>query len=141
LNKPLPPYIYIAIWLLLAIAFGCLLGWRVPRLITLKERGVPCEAEVVSVTPELHNTFKYSYAVDNKTYKGEAHIIDVAPGIGSKLAITYLPESPDFSYAGDIQGQIDNDRISAALASIIFPSLVVACYVFRIRGRDRKAAR
>ncbi len=134
-NKQLSIRMYIISWLILAVISGCLLGWRIPALISLKEHGVPCEAEVIRVSTDIHNTFKYSYVIDNKTYEGVSQIIDSAPRVGSKVAITYLPDFPNFSYAGDIESQIDNDQISALLAVLLLPSFAVAVNILRSNWR------
>jgi hypothetical protein len=106
--------------------------------MALKDAGIPFEAQVESVSPDIHNTFKYSFVVDNKKYEGVSQIIDVAPKLGEKVAISYLPASPDFNYAGDIRAQIDNDLISAVLASVILPSFIVALNLHRSRARENR---
>lgn len=106
--------------------------------MALKDGGIPFEAQVESVSPDIHNTFKYSFVFDNKKYDGVSQIIDVAPRLGGKVAITYLPASPDFSCAGDIQAQIDNDLISAVLGSVILPSFIVALILHRNRARENR---
>jgi hypothetical protein len=71
-------------------------------LPALAHRGSSTQGTVTAKQPLIHSSFVYQYLVRGATYSGSVSVPDLDRiHIGDSVAVTYLPDRPSVSIAGD----------------------------------------
>jgi len=118
---------FLLLWLagasLIAVGLGSL---NIPRLYPLMRRGVKTCGTVTAFEPNNHNTVRYSFEVDGKSYSGAqggGRGLDV-PGFPANCeghVVFYLPDDPYVSCIGDPDPMFKNEVISILFPMVTFP--------------------
>ena len=122
---------YVILWLVLAVAIGCLVGSQnLPTYHRLAERGVSGKATIVELLPQIHNTVRYEYQVAGQTYQGRMGSRQPNPpteqlGVGQSVVIYYAPEHPEISVLGDPKLMFSSETFPVLLAALIGPTFIV----------------
>ena len=128
---------YAITWLLLAITIVVVVGrlnW--PAYHRMATVGVPGQATVVELLPNIHNTVRYEYRVDGRGFQGQMQSWRPNPPlsqltVGHPLVIYYDAQNPEDSVLGYPKAMLQNETISVALAALIIPTLMVISWAWR----------
>jgi hypothetical protein len=105
-------------------------------------RGVPAQATVSELLPQIHDTLRYEYHVAGRGFQGQMQSWSPNPpleqlSVGQSLVIYYDPEHPEESVLGDPAPMLKNETISIALAAILLPGFFVGSWAWKtLRKRD-----
>jgi hypothetical protein len=125
-------------WVALAALIGAFTGGlTVPEVWKIVSRGAAIEGVVIDVPRNAHNTVRYKYVVDGRTYNGQTQsrppnkpTEQLAPG--ETVMDYYDSEQPDRSILGSPRRILYNEVISALIAAIFIPSLILIAWRFII---------
>jgi len=128
---------YTITWFVLAIIIVVVVGrlnW--PAYRRMAAVGVPGQATVVELLPNIHNTVRYEYRVDGQGFQGQMQSWRPNPplsqlAVGHALVIYYDPRHPEHSVLGHPKAMLQNETISVALAAVIIPTLMVVSWAWR----------
>jgi hypothetical protein len=125
-------------WLVLMMLFAALTGglnW--PTYWKLAHRSASVQGTVIQVLPEVHATVRYRYYVGGGEYHGQTQPRPPNPPIerlaeGATLTVWYDPEEPRTSVLGPPSALLENETISVALAAVLFPTLILLVWRYRM---------
>ena len=128
---------YAITWLALVIGIAVVVGrlnWPAYRRLAVV--GVPGQATVVELLPNIHNTVRYKYRVEGREFQGQMQswqpnlpLSQLA--VGNPLVIYYDPQRPENSVLGYPKPMLENETISVTLAAVIIPTIMVGSWVWR----------
>jgi hypothetical protein len=135
---------WLAPWVLLAIAFGAMVGGRCWDYFRLKEHGVSTQGIAESAQP--HYQIGYFFTVNGHAYRGVGRTGAVSTSsiaIGDTVPVYYLPDTPEVNCMGSPSELYSNDLPLVLLVTFVFPTITVAVLAFRFsnKARGRKEAR
>jgi hypothetical protein len=125
-----------AAYVLLAGAFAGLMfevsGIKKYALLATEGRSVG--GRVIGTECQTHQSFRYAFEAQGHWYQGRDNRADkacaqLAPG--DALEITYLPEDPNLSAAGDIRARLRSTALPGVLVALLLPLAIL----LRIRAR------
>lgn len=134
LNRSRPVLKLFVAWIVLAIAIGTVAGSGCLKYYRLCKNGAPAEGVVQEKLP--HSGVAYSFAVNGQLYTGSDRAgLGTPPygviGIGDRISIAYLPNTPTVNCSGDPCQLYSNDLTPALIVSLLFPTLIVCVLVLR----------
>jgi hypothetical protein len=119
-----PKQAAIIAWSIVTIFIGGVGGYHiVPQLIYLHDLGESARTasgEIIETYPQMHNTCKYRFAVDNKTYEIIGHSCGNT-STGQKVTAYFSADDPTKSVNSDPKKLFFNDLISFLAAFLLFP--------------------
>jgi hypothetical protein len=110
------------------------LNW--PGFYRMVARGIPAKGTVIELLPNMHNSVRYRYAVNDQIFEGQMQSWSPNPPlqqltVGQSLVIYYDPEHPNESVLGDPKPMLKNETISVAAAAFVLPTFAVAVWARR----------
>ena len=122
---------YILIWILLALITAvCIGGINLPRLYPLARHNVQRTAKVTAVLPNDHDTIQYQFTENGIVFKGQYQTWPPNPDaanlhVWETIVVYFYPDSPSNSIPGDPKLALQNEIISAIIAAIMTPLLLL----------------
>lgn len=144
--KGWPSWLWIAVWVVLAIFIGLLTASvNVPRLVQLTAAGVSTQGTVVDRQPTNHNATIVNYEVNGTVYREGSTFVSAPnpqpPNVGDSEKVVYLPSDPTLMSIGDPNLQLSNDVGSVLAAAVLLPTFGVGLTYLRVRFWKERPAR
>jgi hypothetical protein len=133
---------WFALWLVLAIAIGMMVGRNSVNYYRLSRHGVAVEGIARKRKP--HMLIEYSFTANGQTYNGLGKPGVGAPAfyeisIGERVPVYYLTSDPEINCLGDPQRLFSGEIGVAFLACLLFPTMIVCVVAYRVsRYEDRR---
>lgn len=126
---------YLLVWGALAAAIVLLIGslnWRSYYL--LAAHGRCTQATIIALLPQDHNTARYQYQVNGRTFEGQMQSWEPNPPleqmkVGQIVVVYYDPANPAESVLGDPRPILQNETIFILLAALIMPTIIVIAWL------------
>ena len=132
----------VAIWFVLALAFGLLLGYLLLRRdYRLLADGVPTTGRVLSLEEMNHQRVDYSYRVGDRDYSGSGVGGEGIPPfnaleVGAPVLVYYSEAELHLSALGQPAHRFWNDLVPILLAAVTIPAVLVSEFI-RLMKRKR----
>lgn len=128
---------FILLWLagasLIAIGLG---SFNIPLLYALVHKGIPTCGTIIAIDSQNHNSVRFSYEVNGKTYYGvqqggvSGNGSDFSPYCRDNV-VYYLSENPERSCIGYPRAMLNDEINSILVGMLIFPSFILLVWRWR----------
>jgi hypothetical protein len=122
---------WLILWLIMVAVVALVVGsLNVPFYYRLITNGVKAQATIIELTPQIHNTVRYEYQVEGRSFKGQRSPSSPNSStdqisVGQSLVIYYDPLNPSLSVPGDPKPMLTNELISVGMAALGIPTFII----------------